>query len=126
MITLTYGAILGIIFVYLSWVVSQGRMKTKTSLGAGANDELERDIRIHGNFAEYVPFALVLIGLLEASDVPNALIRWLGGALVIARLLNIWGLKQPQSGAFGRVGGTIGTWLIIVVASGMGLFMAVP
>ena len=124
MITLTYASVLGLIFVYLSVNVSRGRKRTQTGLGSGSDEALECDIRIHGNFAEYVPLTLLLIGLLEATDAPGILVRWLGGLLVVARLLHIWGLRQSTGESLGRFVGTTITWIIIVVASGMGLYLA--
>lgn len=123
MITLTYGGVLGIVYIYLSWNVAMGRKRAGAGLGHGGDEALQRDIRIHGNFAEYVPFALLLIGMLEAAHGPALLIRWLGGMLVVARLLHIWGLRQSAGTSFGRVSGAILTWLTILVASGMGLYI---
>jgi len=124
MITLTYASILGLIYIALAIRVIRGRARAGVGLGHGGDAALERDIRIHANFAEYVPLALILIGLLEYSDASDALIRWLGGGLVIARLLHIWGLIQSPDRSIGRLTGTSLTFLIIIVASVVGLYRA--
>lgn len=124
MITMTYASILGLIYVALGMRVVRGRIRSRVGLGHGGNEVLERDIRIHGNFAEYVPLALILIALLESGGGPGILIRWLGGTLVIARLLHIWGLTQSTGGSVGRSVGTVLTFLVILTASALGLYKA--
>jgi uncharacterized membrane protein YecN with MAPEG domain len=63
------------------------------SLGSGDVDELNRAIRAHGNFAEYVPLGLILLGLLEANDGHQGLVAALGVTLLIGRLFHAQGLK---------------------------------
>ena len=60
-ITLTYAAILSLIFIGLSLRVITGRFRTKTSFGDGGNADLNARIRTHSNFAECIPLALILL-----------------------------------------------------------------
>ncbi|QWE18652.1 MAPEG family protein [Polynucleobacter corsicus] len=46
------------------------RRKNKFGIGSGGNDDLERAIRAQGNFAEYVPFGIILITCLEPNGAP--------------------------------------------------------
>ena len=52
---------LTLIFIRLSFAVIRLRRANRVGLGSGGNEELERAIRAQGNFAEYVPFGLILI-----------------------------------------------------------------
>ncbi len=60
-----YAALLAIFYVVLAFAVVRQRMKLRVGLGDGQQPSLIKAIRIHGNFAEYVPFALLLLLLLE-------------------------------------------------------------
>ena len=61
MIISLYAGILALIYIGLSGYVIQGRFKNKVSLGDNNNADMQKRIRVHGNFAEYVPLALFLI-----------------------------------------------------------------
>ncbi|MFD1332235.1 MAPEG family protein [Methylopila musalis] len=96
-LTAFYGALLAILFVALSgWVVA-GRVGENVLHGDGGHDGLARRIRAHGNFAEYVPFALLLIGLYEAGGGSAGLTRGLLIALLLARLAHPYGMLTPPN-----------------------------
>jgi hypothetical protein len=61
----SYAAVL--VFVYIALAVRMIRMRRseKVAVGTGGNARLERAMRVHANFAEYVPLALLLITFLE-------------------------------------------------------------
>jgi uncharacterized membrane protein YecN with MAPEG domain len=77
-VTMLYAALLGILLVMLSWGVSKVRLRERISLGAGDVSDLESAIRAHGNFIEYVPFALILLMLAESAATPSWLLHTLG------------------------------------------------
>ena len=56
-----YAALLGLIFVALSIRTIRLRRRYGVGVGDGNNTELQRAARVHANFAEYVPLALLLI-----------------------------------------------------------------
>ena len=119
-LTAFYGAILALILIGLSaWVIA-GRGTTNTMLGDGGDSSMTRRIRVHANFIEYVPLALVVIALLEESGASRGLVRLLLIVLVIARVLHPFGMfapdKTPQQFAC-RGGGIGGTLLVILVAA---------
>lgn len=122
-ITLTYGSVLGLIFLFLSVNVVRLRASTKTSLGFGEDMTLQGAVRAHANFAEYVPIILILVGMLEFQGANETLIRALGGGLIVARLLHAYGLISSSAPNFSRAAGAMLTWLILLVASGMGLYV---
>ena len=82
MITTLYAAILAFLYLGLTLLVIRGRWKFKIGLGDGGNREMERMIRAHGNFAEFVPFALLLLFMLDYSGFSPVMIHILGIMLV--------------------------------------------
>jgi len=116
-VTMLYAALLGILLIMLSWGVSKVRLREHVSLGAGEVSDLEAAIRAHGNFIEYVPFALILLMLAESTATPSWLLHALGGTLLAGRLLHAYGIRQPGSTNNYRKYGAALTWLMIVVTS---------
>ncbi len=116
-ITPFYAGLLGLWFLALSYRVIRQRGQG-VSLGHGDDMELLRRIRGHGNFAEYVPLILLMMGMLEAGlHAPAWGIHVLGIMLVIARLLHGYALSFSQSFKFGRFWGTALTFLALLLAS---------
>ncbi len=74
-------------------------------------------MRRHANFIEYVPLALILIGLLEFNGAPTLAIHALGGGLVVFRIAHAVGLKADTIEGMGRLIGAAGTSLVMLVAS---------
>ena len=116
-ITALYAGILGLMAIGLSALPGRMRGKLKISVGDGGNSELLLAMRRHANFVEYVPLALILIGLLEMNNVTPVAIHALGAGLVLVRLSHAFGLKPDTVGNPGRFVGAAGTALITVVAS---------
>ena len=116
-VTMLYAALLGILLVMLSWGVSKVRLRERVSLGAGDVSDLESAIRAHGNFIEYVPFALILLMLAESTATPTWLLHALGGSLLAGRLLHAYGIRQPGSTNNYRKFGAALTWLMIIATS---------
>jgi len=117
MITIVYAGILGILYVGLSLYVIAGRYRYKTSLGDGGVPDLEKRIRVHGNFAEYVPFALLLLFMTDYVSYSPIIIHVLGIMLVIGRVLHIPGILRGNGANFLRAGGVILTQLVILTCS---------
>lgn len=119
-ITAFYAAILALIYLGLSgWVVA-GRVSGNALFGDGGDEALAKRIRCHGNFQEYVPFALILVSLLEASGRHPHLIRTLMIALVVARIAHPFGMFAPENSPrqFAcRGGGILITFVVIAVAA---------
>jgi uncharacterized membrane protein YecN with MAPEG domain len=103
--TAVFASILALMFIKLSFNVIGFRRKNKISLGAGGVDELERAIRAHGNFAEYVPLGLFLIGALELNGAPLELVALLGALLVVGRYFHAKGINEPPPEFTNRVRG---------------------
>lgn len=117
MITGFYAAILGLAFVLLSIRVIRMRRKSLIALGYGETPELLRAARVHGNFAEYVPLALLLIYFLEISPALATLIHGLCIVLLISRSLHAYGVSQTEEDYRFRTAGMSGTFAVIVITA---------
>lgn len=92
-IALLYAGLSGLINMGLAFPAGQLRGKTGISVGDGGNADLLPAMRRHGNFTEFVPPALMLIGLLEMNGVSSTAIHTFGALLVLFRLCHAFGLK---------------------------------
>ena len=114
-ITVLWAAILGLLSLVLALRVVQGRVTEKVIFGDGSSVVMQQRIRVHGNFVEYVPLALLLLFLLELNGEWSSLVlNVLGGSLVLARLLHAFGLSTSTGTTPGRFVGTVLTWLVIL------------
>ena len=117
-ITMLYAGILGLILIALTIrVVVVVRAKGKVLYGDDANPVFSAIVRAHANFIEYVPHALILMALLELNVGNANLLHGLGITLVVARILHAQGLHPEKPLTPGRFLGSLGTWLVIAVAS---------
>ena len=112
-----YAAILAIIFIGLSMRVARMRGDTKIGIGHGGNPVLERRMRVQANFAEYVPFALLLLTFLEMQQHSRYLIHLLASALLVARIIHAYGVSQDDEDIRIRVVGIVTTAIVILVAA---------
>ena len=106
------------IFIKLSFAVIALRRKNKVGLGSGGHEDLERAIRAQANFAEYVPFGIILIACLELNGAPWYLVLLSGLALIIGRLIHARGMNTPPPDFSLRVTGikfTFGTLITLAV-----------
>ena len=118
-LTGVYGAILALIFMILSVRVISIRWSKKIAIGSGGNADLERAIRSHANFVEYVPLALILMLFVERPDTEVA-IHISGVTLIIARCTHVYGMvaKDFRSRAIG-----VGATCCIVIALSLTLLL---
>lgn len=125
-ITAVYASLLAILYIVLSYRVAQRRMRFQVGLGTGQNTELERAVRIHGNFAEYVPFTLLLLAFFETGGGPAWAVHVAGAGLLVARGLHALGLTQSSGRSPGRFSGVVMTWLIILALAAGNLALRLP
>ena len=113
MYTGLYAGLCGLLFIWLSWLVIKQRQRTRIGLGDGGDPDLQRAIRVHANFIEYTPFALLLLLLVEMTAANALLVHAFGVALVVSRVLHAQGLGSTAGYSRGRYFGTLGTWIVI-------------
>lgn len=125
-ITLFYAGLLALIYLVLSVRVVQGRMGPgKPGLGDGGDMAMQRRIRGHGNFSEYVPLFLVILAMLESAGLAPWLLHALGGTLVVARGLHGYALSYTEKWKFGRFYGALLTFVLLLVIALLALWVSV-
>ena len=112
-----YAAVLGILFLALTIAVIRNRYRLKVSLGGG-DERMNRIIRGHGNFAEYVPMSLLLLAFAEIGGTEALAIHLGGLALLCGRLLHGYALALTPRNLPARRYGMILTLASIVVGIG--------
>ncbi|MFZ4125776.1 MAG: MAPEG family protein [Rickettsiales bacterium] len=103
MIVSLYAALLALLFVFLAVRTIKARITHGTALGDGGHHALQRAIRAHAHFAEYVPFSLLLLLLLELQGASYYLLHGLGSALILGRLLHAYSLLKGESYENGQI-----------------------
>lgn len=115
-VTPLYAALLALIFVALSLRTIRLRRRYHVGVGDGSHAELQRATRVHANFAEYVPLALLLIYFVETGGGPLLLIHTLAIGLLCGRLLHAWGVSQLRENYRYRTVGMALTFSVILAA----------
>jgi len=124
-ITLGTASALGVLFVGLSVLVTAARVRGGTGLGLGveAPDGTPSPLlvasRRQGHFAEYVPYSLILLGLLEAWGLQRTLLLTFAGLLIVARLILSFGINARTPNPW-RLAGNALQWGLILAMSGTG------
>ena len=118
-ITALYAGILTIFALVLSARAGGFRGKSGVSVlyGDPLNMELAERVRVHQNFLEYVPMAIIVMGLLEANGGNSTFLHIFGLVLIVARIAHAVGLKHDNMGHPGRTIGAGGTALMSFVAA---------
>ena len=125
-ITAFNAALLALFFVFLSFRVIGWRRLKSVELGHGEDSELLRRMRVHANFAEYVPFTLLLMAIAESMTAPRPLIHVVGLILIAGRLMHAYGLSQTPHILRLRVGGMILTFTALALSAIICLSLSLP
>jgi uncharacterized membrane protein YecN with MAPEG domain len=115
--TALWAALLAPVYLWLSLRVIGLRRRLKVGIGTGGQPAIERAMRAQANFAEYVPFALLLLALAEAGGAPSAIIHALGAALLAGRIAHGWGITRDKEDFRFRVAGMGATFTVIICAA---------
>jgi uncharacterized membrane protein YecN with MAPEG domain len=116
-ITALYAGLLGLMAIAIAFRAGSLRTKLNVPVGDGGHPELLVAMRRHANFVEFVPLALILIGLLEMNGVGALAIHLFGGGLVLFRICHAVGINAESTRSVARGIGAGGSTLVIVVAS---------
>ena len=125
--TLLYASVLGLLMIVISVRVMLRRRAQKISLGDGGDVELLARGRAFGNFVEYVPMALILMGLIEMSGGSKTALNVFGAVLVASRTSHAFGITAgtmttPQR--LCRQIGMAGTWIVLLSLCAYGVLLA--
>jgi uncharacterized protein len=151
-VTSIYAALLAVLFVYLAFRVIRLRRALKIAIGNGENAvetsnptiahlsniqannlqaststqnqlKLLRAIRAHANFAEYVPFALILMVLLELKGFNHFWLHAFGMILLFGRFIHAYGISQLNEYFLFRILGMVLSFTVIL---GMAIILLLP
>jgi len=115
-----------ILLLVLSVLVTRQRRKHHIEIGDGGVPALNQAIRAFGNAAEYVPAALIGLGVLALAGAMPLLIHPIGFLLFAGRVMHAAGLSRSTGVSWLRTAGVLATWIAYVsLAAGL-LFYAVP
>lgn len=117
LITPFYAALLALLFLLLSYRTVRLRRKLRVAIGDGHKPELQRAMRVHANFAEYVPFALLLIYFFEVQTASSFWTHVLCVSLLAGRTVHAYGVSQMREDFRFRVTGMFLTLTVIASAS---------
>ena len=94
--TAFYGALAALLYVFLTIRVIKSRVRNKVSLLDGGIDDVSRHIRTHANFAEYVPFIILLMLLAELQGAHNAFLHIIGITTLIGRIAHYYSMTKIE------------------------------
>ncbi len=123
-ITAFYAGLLAFVFVVLSFRTIGARRAAKVEIGDGSDRELLRRMRVHANFAEYVPIALTLMALAETMKAHTLLLHGIGITLLVGRVVHAYALSQSPHILQLRVAGMVATLTAIMAAAATCLALA--
>ena len=121
-ITLLYASLLTILAIFLAIKVGMNRVETKTMTGEGESSKLLQSIRAHGNLVEYAPLALILLALLEMQNVSESMLHLFGALFFLVRISHSYGVTISRESTPYRLVGALGTWLIMLIMSLLGIY----
>ncbi len=121
-VTSIYAALLAFFFIYLSTRVIAARRSCRVAIGTGGKPELERASRVHANFAEYAPLALLLMLLAETARCLAWAMHLAGVVLIAGRAVHAWGVSSETEDYRFR---TAGMSMTFTVLAALAIFLLV-
>lgn len=112
-----YAALLALGFVLLSVRVISLRRSRKVAIGTNGDPLVERAMRVHANFAEYAPLALLLLLMLEMKGANVYWLNLLCATLLAGRAAHAFGVSRPSEDFRFRVAGMMMTFTVIIATS---------
>lgn len=110
MITGFYAALIAVVFLVLCVRVIRYRRGNKIGLGDDGDKSLMKRMRAQANCAEYAPFGLILMALVELQNPNMFLLHLIGLTLLAGRLAHGFGFSASPPVMRLRVGGMMLTF----------------
>ena len=124
-ITPVYAALIAVLFVTLSANVILQRRRSSISVGDRGEKDMIKAMRTQANCAEYAPFGLLLIAMVEMQGGGAWQVNLLGLSLLAGRLLHAYGFgKTPQTIILRQIGMGV-TFAVFLVAAYTNLILAI-
>lgn len=117
-ITSLFAGLLTLLYIVLAFRIIRLRWRDKVGIGSGESLDLKAAVRVHGNFNEYVPLALILLALMEFNGASPLWLYGLGGLLFVARVNHAIGLTLSVGTSPYRAVGVLGTFTMLLLAAG--------
>ena len=111
-----------VLYLVLAMRVVLHRKARNIGVGTGGDATLARKVRVHANFGEYVPLALLMLALLELAAVATTWLWTFGIALLVARVLHAVGLGGSSGYSTGRFAGTLLTFITLLAMAALGIW----
>lgn len=117
-----YIAINILILFCLTFLVIRQRRGQEISIGHGDSESMQRAIRVHGNFTEYAPLALIGMFAMAGLGASPAWLHGVGIAFTLGRVMHAFGYSKVTGRSFGRLYGMMITGLTLLTIAGYLLF----
>ena len=127
MLPITFGLAiaLSLIMLTLTLLVSARRVTLGLAQGDmtlypyqdGDDEQLKRRIRAFGNFVEYTPMVVILVGLMEWSGTQTVFLFWISVAFVLGRISHALGMFINPHFPLPRIMGMTATYVVLVTAA---------
>ena len=118
-ITALYAALLAALFLALTFRVFAQRYRTRIVLGTGGDRALERAVRVHANFAEFVPVFLAALLAAELCGAAAWALHAAGMAMLAGRAMHAAGLSREPDVQALRSGGMLLTLAALAGAAAL-------
>lgn len=115
-ITSIYASVFALILVPITIRIGLYRIKTDTWFLDGGDEELIKRMRSQGNYLEYVPFALLMIALVEIQGAGLQFVHILGSTLLVSRAVHFVTLNTTNVYRT-REFSMLGTFSVFIMAS---------
>jgi uncharacterized protein len=122
-VTFTVAALFALMMFGLGMAVTLKRRSLAAPHGDAGDGGLLRRVRAHGNFAEFAPFALLLLALVEQAGAKPTFLYVLAVLIVLGRLLHAVGTYRRST--IGRALGMVLTYSMLLIAGGWLLLRAI-
>ena len=116
-ITPLYGAILALLYVALSVRTLRMRRALGIPIGDSGDRTMLRTMRVHANFAEYVPLTLLLVFMLELNGASGLVVHGLCLCLLVGRTSHAIGVSRSDENFKFRVFGMAMTFVALIGAA---------
>lgn len=117
-VTTLYGGLTTLLVTMLGLNVSLARTRVKSFITHPVPGEILREVRAHGNAAEWAALGVVLLLTLELSGVGSTALHVFGGSLLLGRVLHAAGALLRRRTPFVTIGATI-TYLLYLAMGGL-------
>ncbi len=118
-----YVAINILILFTLTFLVIRQRRGQSISMGHNNSESMQRAIRVHGNFTEYAPLALIGMFMMANLSATPAWLHGVGITFTLGRLLHAFGYSKTTGRSNGRFYGMLITGLTLVTIALYLLYM---